>query len=372
MLARSIARATPPGAVVSTSFSAGIRLVAESILFRDRNPSVAPSHTQYRHAAHVGDHDTGERVRRRRGGGGKPFGCVSRTAFRRGTRRYLAQIAEVLAAAHEKESCTADIKPRRNDHASVAALSTSEGPEKRPRSSVWRGLCHSQRARDGPGVVAGTVGYMSPEQVRGEAVDGRSDIFSPGVVLWETLTGRRPFRGDSQIETLNAILKEEPPPDPAVAALPVDLDRILRRCLEKRKETVTIRADLAHDLCAARSLRLPCRRSPRRRGRAASGGDRGSCPGRWASLLAPSSIRSPESPVSSELAVLPSGLGSERSASLRLGLATLIGLRAAVRELTCFRAPSAVRDGAPVPRRSDAPRVARFSRYLPESRRSTR
>ena len=62
-----------------------------------------------------------------------------------------------------------------------------------------------------PGRVLGTVGYMSPEQVRGQAVDARADIFSFGAVLYEMLTGRRAFRGESRVETMNAILKEDPP-----------------------------------------------------------------------------------------------------------------------------------------------------------------
>jgi len=100
-----------------------------------------------------------------------------------------------------------------------------------------------------PGIIAGTVGYMSPEQVRGEPVDGRSDIFSLGVVLWEMLTGHRPFRGDSPVETLSAILREDPPPDPALAGLPSEFERILRRSLQKRREDrYESAANLAIDL----------------------------------------------------------------------------------------------------------------------------
>jgi serine/threonine protein kinase len=117
-----------------------------------------------------------------------------------------------------------------------------------------------------PGIIAGTVGYMSPEQVRGEPVDGRSDIFSLGVVLWEMLTGRRPFRGDSPVETLSAILREEPPPDPALAGLPSEFERILRRSLQKRPEDrYHSAADLALDLrrLAADAAGVTSRRSRR-------------------------------------------------------------------------------------------------------------
>ena len=81
----------------------------------------------------------------------------------------------------------------------------------------------------------GTVGYMSPEQVRGEEVDHRSDIFSFGVILYEMLRGRRTFTGDSAIEVMNAILKDEPEelPETDMKISPA-LERIVRRCLEKR------------------------------------------------------------------------------------------------------------------------------------------
>ena len=85
-----------------------------------------------------------------------------------------------------------------------------------------------------PGMVLGTVGYMSPEQVRALPVDHRSDIFSLGAVLYEMLTGVRAFTGASAVETMNAILKEDPPElTRSNAALPPALDRIVHRCLEK-------------------------------------------------------------------------------------------------------------------------------------------
>ncbi len=167
-----------------------------------------------------------------------------------------AQIAEGLEAAHEKGIVHRDIKP---DNVVITPSGFARildfGLAKRGGPAI--GAVAEDDATQSalgtePGVIAGTVGYMSPEQVRGEEVDGRSDVFSLGVVLWEMLTGRRPFRGESQIETLNAILKEEPPPDPSVAALPSELDRILRRCLEKRRENrYHSAADLAHDLKAS-------------------------------------------------------------------------------------------------------------------------
>src|SRR4029079_14377270 len=85
-----------------------------------------------------------------------------------------------------------------------------------------------------PGAVLGTVGYMSPEQVRGQPADARSDIFSVGVVLFEMLSGIRPFHRDSAVETMNAILKEDPADLSATnTKLPPSVDRIVRHCLEK-------------------------------------------------------------------------------------------------------------------------------------------
>src|SRR6185503_10403321 len=97
-----------------------------------------------------------------------------------------------------------------------------------------------------PGVVMGTVGYMSPEQVRGETADQRSDIFSFGAILHEMITGRRAFRRDTVAETMTAILKEEPEDLSAtIPAVSPALERIVRRCLEKKPER---RFHTAHDL----------------------------------------------------------------------------------------------------------------------------
>jgi TolB-like protein len=168
-----------------------------------------------------------------------------------------AQIAEGLAAAHEKGVVHRDVKPE-NVILSRAGFARilDFGLAKRSEPTIGALVSEDEVTRSAmltePGVVAGTVGYMSPEQVRGEPVDGRSDIFSLGVVLWEMLTGKRPFRGDSPIETLHAILKEEPTLDPVSPALPPELEWILRRCLEKRPEhRYHSAADLAHDLRGA-------------------------------------------------------------------------------------------------------------------------
>jgi len=165
-----------------------------------------------------------------------------------------AQIAEGLSAAHEKGFVHRDIKPEnivlaRPGFPRILDFGLAK------RSAAMMGISGSEDEATQsafltePGVIAGTVGYMSPEQVRGEPVDGRSDIFSLGVVLWEMVTGRRPFRGDSPIETLSAILSEQPPPDPALSDLPPEFERVLRRSLEKRPEDrYQAAAELAREL----------------------------------------------------------------------------------------------------------------------------
>ncbi len=103
-----------------------------------------------------------------------------------------------------------------------------------------------------PGTVMGTVGYMSPEQVRGQPADHRSDIFAFGAVLHEMLTGRRAFQRDTAAETMTAVLKEDPPELASIApGLPPALERVVQHCLEKRpEERFQSASDLAFDLVA--------------------------------------------------------------------------------------------------------------------------
>jgi serine/threonine protein kinase len=123
-----------------------------------------------------------------------------------------------------------------------------------------------------PGVVLGTVGYMAPEQARGETSDAASDIFSFGAVLYEMLSGERAFQGTSSIETLSAILREQPADlTHVVPGLSPALARIVDRCLEKNKDD---RFQTAADLDSRSTRSRASRRPPscHRGGRACAGG----------------------------------------------------------------------------------------------------
>jgi serine/threonine protein kinase/Tol biopolymer transport system component len=164
---------------------------------------------------------------------------------------YSLQIVHGLIAAHDRRIIHRDLKPENLFVTTegrvkildfgVAKLQSAPGESGRSVEEITT-VTKS-------GAVIGTVAYMSPEQLRGKTVDHRSDIFSMGTILYEMLAGQRPFRGDTEVDTITAVLREDPPEiHLEEAGIPIPFRQVIRHCLEKESEK---RFQSARDLAFA-------------------------------------------------------------------------------------------------------------------------
>jgi eukaryotic-like serine/threonine-protein kinase len=151
---------------------------------------------------------------------------------------YALQIIRGLAAAHDHAIFHRDLKPEnifitRDGHVKILDFGLAKLTMPEPGAAEMSAQATLDSVT-GRGVLLGTLGYMSPEQCRGAAIDARSDLFSFGAVLYEMISGKRAFRGDTTADTISSILKEEPPDLASTGRdVPPMLERIVHHCLEK-------------------------------------------------------------------------------------------------------------------------------------------
>jgi len=206
---------------------------------QEARAAAALSHPNILAVYDIGQHDSapyivsellaGETLRERLNGGALPV---------RKAVDYAVQIAHGLVAAHEKGIVHRDLKPENifvtaDGRVKILDFGLAKLTQAEPVAAAMSAL-PTTPPNTLPGIVLGTVGYMAPEQVRGVAADHRADIFAFGAVLYEMLSGQRAFQRETGVETMTAILNDDPPDFPAAERhVPPGLARIVERCLEK-------------------------------------------------------------------------------------------------------------------------------------------
>ncbi|HZC23726.1 MAG TPA: serine/threonine-protein kinase, partial [Candidatus Binatia bacterium] len=200
---------------------------------REAQAAAALTHPNILTIYHVGEHEgapyivsellEGESLRQRLQSGILPL---------RKAVEYAVQVARGLAAAHEKGIVHRDLKPENifiSKDGNVKVLDFGLAKLTRPEERSTSSDAMTLTVRSEAGFVMGTVGYMSPEQVRGQTAGPASDLFSLGVILYEMVAGKRAFRGETSADTMSAILKEDPAEmSGSNRQIPLALERIVR------------------------------------------------------------------------------------------------------------------------------------------------